>query len=78
MLKSRSVFAHHPILHGFDRKMGHQMLALMLDSRFKNMHLVASYVVCKNFARSIVDYDSQLLLSLLVESYKSSLMLNVI
>jgi hypothetical protein len=78
MLKSRSVFAHRLILHGFDRKMGQQMLALMLDSRFKNMHLITSYVVCKNVVRSIVDYDSQLLLSLLVKFYKSSLMLNAI
>ncbi len=58
MLKSRSVFAHHLILHGFDTKMGHQMLALMLDPRFKNMHLLTSNVICKNVARSIVDYDS--------------------
>ncbi len=78
MLSSRSVSTHHFILHGFNRKMGHQMLALMLDPRFKNMHLVTSYVVCKNVARSIVDHDSHLLLSLLVRSYKSSLMPNAI
>jgi hypothetical protein len=54
MLNSISVSAHQFILHGFDRKMGHQMLALMLDPRFKNMHLVTLYVVCKNVARSIV------------------------
>lgn len=76
MLNSRSVYAHHLILHGFDWNMGHQMLAPMLDPRFKNMHLVTSYVICKNVARSIVDYDSQLLLSLLVEFYKWSLMPN--
>ncbi len=64
-------------MHGFDKKKGHQVLMLMLNPRLRNMCLITLYVSCENALRLVVDYDSQLLLPLLVESFKS-LMLNVI
>jgi hypothetical protein len=43
---------------------------LMLNPRLKNMHLITLSVSCENALRSIVGHDSQLLLPLLVESFK--------
>jgi len=53
------------------------MWMLMLDPRLKNMHLITLYVSCENGLRLVVGHDSQLLVPLLVESFKS-LMLNAI
>lgn len=50
---------------------------LMLDPRLKNMRLITLYVSCENALRLVVGHDSQLLLPLLVESFKS-LRLNAI
>jgi hypothetical protein len=47
------------------------MLALMLNPMFKNMCLVTSYVGHDNVANLVINYNSKLLLPLLVESYKS-------
>jgi hypothetical protein len=57
-------------MHDFDKKKGHDMLALMLDPRYKNMHLVIIYLVMKNIATLVVNYDEQLFLLLLLEVYK--------
>jgi hypothetical protein len=66
------VFFHlKNLLHGFDRRKSHQMLVLMLYLKFKNMHLITSYVDRKNVASLVVDYESWLLSALLVEFYKS-------
>lgn len=35
-------------LHGFDRKNNHNILALMLDLKFKSMQLVTSYLGREN------------------------------
>lgn len=64
-------------MHGFDKKKVHHVLMSMLDPRLKNMHLITLYVSCENALRLVVDYDSQLLLPLLLSLFKS-LMLNVI
>jgi hypothetical protein len=63
-------------LHGFDRRKSHQILVLMLYLKFKNMHLITSYVDYKNATSLVVDYESQLLLPMVVEFYKS-LMLTI-
>lgn len=47
------------------------MLAFMLNPMFKNMCLVTSYVGHDNVVNLVINYDSKLLLPLLVESYKS-------
>jgi hypothetical protein len=44
-----------------DRKKNHRMLVLMLDSRIKRMHQVASYLGHENALSVIVDYDLHLL-----------------
>ncbi len=46
------------------------MLALMLDPKDKNMHLVIIYLVMKTIATLVIDYDEQLFLLLLLEVYK--------
>jgi hypothetical protein len=43
----------------------------MLDLMFKSMSLVTSYVGHENATKLVIDYDSQLLLPLLVEFHKS-------
>ncbi len=43
----------------------------MLDPRFKSMCLVTSYVGHENATKLVTNYDSQLLLALLVEFHKS-------
>jgi hypothetical protein len=48
-----------------------QVLVLMLDLMFKSMSLVTSYVGHENATKLVIDYDSQLLLPLLVEFHKS-------
>jgi hypothetical protein len=47
------------------------MLAIMLNPMFKNMCLVTSYVGHDNVANLVINYNSKLLLPLLVEFYKS-------
>jgi hypothetical protein len=51
------------LLHAFDKKRGHNMLALMLDPKFKTMWLVTTYLSCKN-----VVYDEKLSLCLLTKA----------
>ncbi len=63
-------------LHGFDRRKSHQMLVFMLYLKFTNMHLITSYVHHKNATSLVANYESQLLLPLVVEFYKS-LMLTI-
>jgi hypothetical protein len=65
------------LVHGIDKKKGHHVLMSMLDPRLKNMRLITLYVSCENALRLVVDYESQLLLPLLLNLFKS-LMLNVI
>lgn len=60
-------------MHDFDKKKGHNMLALMLDPRDKNMHLVIIYSVIKTTTTLVIDYDEQLFLLLLLEVYKGLL-----
>ncbi len=46
------------------------MLALMLDPKYKNTHLVIIYLVMKTTPTLVVVYDEQLFLLLLLEVYK--------
>jgi hypothetical protein len=57
-------------MHDFNKKTSHNMLALMLDPKDKNMHLVIIYLVMKTIATLVIDYDEQLFLLLLLEVYK--------
>jgi hypothetical protein len=46
-----SVGSHEPFpffLYTFEKKKGHNMLALMLDPKFKSMCLVTTYIICDN------------------------------
>ncbi len=58
------------LLHAFDRTQSHNMLALMLDSCFKNMLLVVMYLGWENVDALIVEYDDELLLPILIEVTK--------
>jgi len=56
-------------LHAFYRKQGHNMLALMFDSRFKSTQLITAYLARENATREnatpiVVQYDEKLLLLL--------------
>lgn len=57
-------------MHDFDKKKGHNMLALMLDPKYKNMHLVIIYLVMKTTPTLVVVYDEQLFLLILLQVYK--------
>jgi hypothetical protein len=54
----------------FDKKKGHNIFALMLDPRFKNMWLVANYCGCELAFVLVNEYDVGL--PLLVKCYKTS------
>jgi len=43
-------------LHAYDRKRGHNMLALMLDPRLKNMRLIIVFLGHENVV-IVVKYD---------------------
>ncbi len=51
-------------LHAFYRKQGHNMLALMFDSRFKSTQLITAYLARENATPIVVQYDEKLLLLL--------------
>jgi hypothetical protein len=57
-------------LHAYDRKRGHNMLALMFDPRFKNMKLITIFLGRKNDVIIVAKYDQQLLLPLLTKTTK--------
>jgi hypothetical protein len=44
-------------LHAYDRKRGHNMLALMLDPRLKNMKLITTFLGRGNVVVIVVKYD---------------------
>jgi len=54
-------------------KKGHNMLALVLDPRYKSMHLVIANLGCEIATTLVTNYDEQLLLLLLLEVYKGLL-----
>jgi hypothetical protein len=50
----------HPLflfMHGFDKKKRHNMLFLMLDLKYKNMHLVIIYLGHEIVTTLVVDYN---------------------
>ncbi len=49
---------------------GHNILALILDPRYKSMWLVMTYLGCETIIAPIANYDEQLLLPLPLEVYK--------
>ncbi len=57
-------------LHEFDRKKCHNILPLMLDLKFKTMHMVTNYLSHVNVSILIVQCDEHLFLVLLVHYYK--------
>jgi len=52
------------------RKNGHNMLVLLLDSKYKNMHLVTTYLGHENVVTLVVDYDEKSSFLLLLEAFK--------
>jgi hypothetical protein len=46
-------------MHTCDMKMGHNMLVLMLDPRFKTRLLVTMYVDCEIIIVVIIEYDKK-------------------
>ncbi len=52
---------------------GHTKLVLILDPRYKSMHLVRTYAGCDNVVVLVVEYDWKLLFPLLMEVYKLSM-----
>ncbi len=60
-------------LREVEKKKDHNILALMLDPKFKSMRLVSIYMGHDNGAILVVAYDELVLLPLLMEVYKSSL-----
>ncbi len=59
-------------MHGLKKK-NHNMLAPMLDPRYKSMHLVITYLGHEVATTLVANYDEQLLLPLLLEAYKGLL-----
>jgi hypothetical protein len=57
-------------LHVFDKEKGHNMLILMFDPRFKNMHLVTMFLGHENATGVVIEYDEKLLLPLLMVENK--------
>jgi len=57
-------------LHVFDKEKGHNMLVLMFDPRFKNMHLVTMFLGHENAIVVIFEYNEKLLLPLLMMASK--------
>ncbi len=57
----------------FSIKKNLDMLALMLDPKYKSMCLVTTYLGCEVVAILVANYDKQLLLPLLLEAYKGLL-----
>jgi hypothetical protein len=60
-------------LHEVEKRKYHNIFALMLDPKFKSMRLVSIYMGHDNATIIVVAYDELVLLSLLMEVYKSSL-----
>jgi len=56
-------------LRTYEEKKTHIMLSLMLDSKFKNLHLVSSYVSKKEGVSIVEEYDRKALYPMLVKSY---------
>jgi hypothetical protein len=57
-------------LYIFERRKGHNMLALVLDPRFKSMRLVTMFMGHEDVTFVIVEYDEKLLIFLLMEIIK--------
>ncbi len=49
----------------------------MVDPKYKIVHIVMTYVGCNNVVALIVEYDQNLLLPLLIEVYKFSMVVIV-
>jgi hypothetical protein len=57
MLSAKGSFAFYFLYAWFSKKKTHNMLALMLDPRYKNMCLVTTYLGCEVVATLVADYD---------------------
>ncbi len=64
-------------LHAYDRKRGHNMLALMLSPRFKNMKLITIFVGRENAIVIVAKYDQQFMLLLLTKTTNLLMLANV-
>jgi hypothetical protein len=56
-------------LKKFDEKKTHNMLALMLDPRFKSLHLVSSFIGCDQGVAFVEQYDIMSLYPMLMKCF---------
>jgi hypothetical protein len=66
-MSSLGIFSTFPFLFAWvEKNKGHNMLALMLDPRFKSLWLVTSYIGHEKASSLVVQYDVGFLLPLLI------------
>jgi hypothetical protein len=56
-------------LKKYEERKTHNMLSLMLDSQFKNLHLVSSFVGCEQGISIVQEYDRKSLQPMLLKCY---------
>ncbi len=59
-------------LQKFEPKKTHNMLCLMLDPRYKNLHLISSFIGCDISKLIVNEYDENSLFSMLLKCYEHS------
>ncbi len=64
-------------LHAYDRKRGHNMLALMFNPRFKSMKLITIFLGRENAIVIVAEYDQQFMLLLLPKTTKLLMLASV-
>jgi hypothetical protein len=55
-------------MHFIAKKKAHNMLALMLDPKYKSMHLLTSYLGHEVIASSVIDYNEKIIVAFVVGS----------
>jgi hypothetical protein len=57
-------------LKKYEEKKTHNMLSLMLDPRFENLHLVSFFISCEQGITIIEEYDERSLYLMLLKCYQ--------
>jgi hypothetical protein len=57
------------LLRKYEKKKPHNMLSLMLDARFKNLHLVSSFIGSEQGVAIIEKYDARSLYLVFLKCY---------
>jgi hypothetical protein len=58
------------LLRKYEEKKAHNMLSLMLDARFKSLHLVSSFIGCEQGVGIIEEYDVRCLYPMFLNCYQ--------